>query len=113
MSKHNLFVTAVVTVLFLSGLVWAGTKPRPPIIAMFTSEHCGPCRTAKQVLQNRAKELQGIEIIYFDRDRDAEVFAKYDVRLTPTFFVGTKDGVVVLQTHNVWDAIAQAKGLRQ
>lgn len=85
-----------------------------PAIVMFTWEYCGPCKTAKAILQSEISELrrQGIHVVIYDVWDHKEKADRLGITATPTFLVVDQAGTIVLRTYDVSEAIQKARMLK-
>ncbi len=109
-----IFTICLVVIVLLASVACGDEVTQRPAVVMFTFEYCGPCRSAKAVLESHQRDLErrGIAVIYYDVHARPEKVKQYKITKTPTFLVINQAGSVVLRTNNVYDAIQKAGMLR-
>ncbi|MBS3975489.1 MAG: thioredoxin family protein [Syntrophomonadaceae bacterium] len=69
----------------------AGNK----VLVDFYSKTCGPCKMLSYVLKDVAKDVDGVEIVAVDFDKNKEAVDKYGVDSYPTLIVFNKGKEVI------------------
>ncbi len=82
--RNAKFAVAIGMTLFAMAFS-ASAASAESILINFTSDHCGPCRAMKPILQQL--ERSGIPVRHVDVAREHELVRRYGIRSTPTFVV--------------------------
>ncbi|WP_031517904.1 thioredoxin family protein [Desulfofalx alkaliphila] len=72
------------------------------VLVKFYSKTCGPCKMLRFVLQDVAKDVDGVEIVTLDFDVNKEAVEKYEVSGYPTMIL-----------FNNGEEVERVKGLQQ
>jgi thiol-disulfide isomerase/thioredoxin len=109
-----IFTICLVVIVLLASVACGDEVTQRPAVVMFTFEYCGPCRSAKAILESQQRDLErrGIAVIYYDVHDRPEKVKQYKITETPTFLGINSAGSVVFRTDNVHDAIQKAGMLR-
>ena len=67
---------------------------------IFTSENCSPCRKLKQILD--VKEKYDLEFEYFNREKDIEIFEKFNIKSVPTIITLNKEGDIIKRLGSIY-----------
>ena len=81
---------------------------RGPAIVQFGTSHCAPCKRARPILEQAARQA-GVEFVDVDLERRPDLASRYGIRSVPVIVVTGADGDVFGR----WTAVPPDDELRR